>query len=126
MAFSGSEQQPWHPGPIMNWLHDLAYFGGGAFLANAVPHYVSGVMGRAFQSPFAKPPGKGLSSSTVNVLWGFANLVIAYCLVLQVGAFDLRAVDHIVSLGLGLLLMGVMSARLFGPFHGGSAIQAKG
>jgi hypothetical protein len=31
----------------INWLHDLAYFFGGAFLANAVPHYVSGVMGRS-------------------------------------------------------------------------------
>ena len=45
-------------------------------LANAVPHLVSGVMGRPFQSPFAKPPGEGLSSSTVNVLWGFFNLVV--------------------------------------------------
>lgn len=104
----------------MMWLHDLAYFFGGCFLANAVPHYVSGVMGRAFQSPFARPPGKGLSSSTVNVLWGFANLVLAYCLILRVGQFDLRATNHIASLGLGLLLIGVMSARIFGPFHGGA------
>jgi hypothetical protein len=103
------------------WLHDLAYFFGGVFLANAVPHYVSGVMGRPFQSPFAKPPGKGLSSSTVNVLWGFGNLVIAYCLLLLVGRFDLRAIDHVVRLGLGLLLMGVMAARTFGQFHGGNA-----
>jgi hypothetical protein len=105
----------------MIWLHDLAYFLGGAFLANAVPHFVSGVMGRPFQSPFAKPPGKGLSSSTVNVLWGFANLVLAYCLILRVGAFDLRAADHIISLGLGLLLMGLMAARIFGPLHGGNS-----
>ena len=105
----------------MMWHHDLAYVFGGAFLANAMPHYVSGVMGRSFQSPFAKPPGKGLSSSTVNVLWGFANLVFAYCLILRVGEFDLRAADHIASLGLGLLLMGVMLARIFGPFHGGNS-----
>src|SRR5579859_3603036 len=98
----------------MNWLHDLSYLFGGAFLANAVPHYVSGVMGRSFQSPFAKPPGEGLSSSTVNVLWGFGNLAAAYSLILRVGQFDLRATDHIGSLGLGLLLMGVVSARLFG------------
>lgn len=102
-------------------LHDLAYFFGGAFLANAVPHYVSGVMGRAFQSPFAKPSGKGLSSSTVNVLWGFANLAAAYGLVVGVGRFDLRAGDHIASFGLGLLLMGLISARLFGRFHGGAS-----
>jgi hypothetical protein len=105
----------------MIWLHDLAYFFGGAFLANALPHYISGVMGRSFQSPFAKPPGKSLSSSTVNVLWGFANLVVAYCLILHVGQFDFRATDHITSLGLGFLLMGVMAARTFGRFHGGNA-----
>jgi len=101
------------------WLQDLACFAGGAFLANAVPHYVSGVMGRPFQSPFATPPGKGLSSSTVNVLWGFANLVFAYLLLLRAGHFDLRAADRAVALGLGLLVMGVTSARLFGPLHGG-------
>lgn len=105
----------------MAWLHDLAYFLGGGFLANAVPHYVSGMMGRSFQSPFAKPPGKGLSSSTVNVLWGFANLVLAYCLIVRVGQFDLRAPDQVASLGLGLLLIGVMSARIFGQFHGGNS-----
>jgi hypothetical protein len=105
----------------MIWLDDLSYFFGGAFLANAVPHAVSGMMGQAFQSPFAKPPGKGLSSSTVNVLWGFGNLVLAYCLIVRVGQFDLRATDHIVSLGLGLLLIGLMSARLFGKFHGGNS-----
>jgi hypothetical protein len=104
----------------MNWLHDLSYLFGGAFLANAIPHFVSGVMGRPFQSPFAKPPGQGLSSSTVNLLWGFANFVIAYLLILRVGAFDTRAVDQILALGVGVLLMGVLCARLFGRFNGGN------
>jgi len=105
----------------MNWLYDASYLFGGAFLANAIPHYVSGVMGRPFQSPFAQPPGKGLSSSTVNVLWGFTNLVIAYVLIVQVGNFDFRAADHVVAVGLGVLLIGVMSARSFGRFHGGNS-----
>ena len=105
----------------MPWLDDLAYVFGGAFLANAVPHFVAGISGRPFQSPFAKPPGEGLSSSTVNVLWGFVNLVVAYLLILRVGAFDPRAADQILSLGLGVLLMGLMAARLFGRFHGGNA-----
>ena len=105
----------------MNWLHDLSYLFGGAFLANAVPHFVSGTMGRPFQSPFAKPPGEGLSSSTVNVLWGFANFVIAYLLIVRVGNFDLRAPDNIIAAGLGVLLMGMITARLFGRFHGGNA-----
>ena len=63
---------------IMRWYHYSAYFFGGAFLANSVSHLVNGVSGRAFQSPFASPPGVGLSSSTVNVLWGLLNLAIAY------------------------------------------------
>jgi len=54
----------------MNWLDLLAYFFGGAFLANAIPHVVAGMMGEPFQTPFAKPPGEGLSTSTVNILWG--------------------------------------------------------
>ena len=60
----------------MDWAHDISYFFGGIFLANAVPHFVSGMLGRAFQAPFAKPPGEGVSSSTINV-WGFAKLEIA-------------------------------------------------
>ena len=105
----------------MDWLHDTAYLFGGAFLANAVPHFVSGVMGRPFQSPFAKPPGKGLSSSTVNVLWGFANFVIAYLLIARVGNFDLRAIDNVIASGVGVLLICVMAARSFGRFHGGNS-----
>lgn len=104
----------------MEWLHDLAYFFGGAFLANAVPHFVAGSMGRAFQSPFARPPGEGLSSSTVNVGWGFANLVVAYLLVGHVGDFHLRSLPQAAALGLGFLVMALMTARHFGRFHGGN------
>jgi hypothetical protein len=105
----------------MDWVHDISYLFGGAFLSNGVPHFVSGVMGRPFQSPFARPPGQGLSSSTVNVLWGFANFVVAYVLIARVGNFDLRAADQVIALGIGFLLLGVMSARLFGRFHGGNS-----
>ncbi|MDX3809954.1 MAG: hypothetical protein QHC89_26645, partial [Bosea sp. (in: a-proteobacteria)] len=83
----------------MPWFYLLAYFGGGLFLANAIPHLVSGMMGRPFQSPFAKPSGEGLSSSTVNVLWGGANLVLAYVLICRVGLFDLRNAGEAAALG---------------------------
>lgn len=69
----------------MRWYHYIAYFVAGAFLANAIPHFVNGISGNAFQSPFASPPGIGLSSSTVNVLWGFFNFAIGYLLVFRVG-----------------------------------------
>jgi hypothetical protein len=98
----------------MDWLHDTAYLFGGAFLANAVPHFVSGMMGRPFQSPFAQPPGKGLSSATVNVLWGFANLVLAYLLIARVGSFDVHAAGHVIAAGVGVLLTGLVAAHSFG------------
>jgi hypothetical protein len=104
----------------MNSPHLVSYFFGGIFLANAIPHLVSGMAGRAFQSPFAKPPGQGLSSSTVNVLWGFLNVVIGYVLVLRVGHFDARATSNVLALSLGALLLSLFSARHFGQFHGGN------
>jgi hypothetical protein len=105
---------------FMNWLWLVSYFFGGMFLTNAIPHFVSGLMGRSFQSPFAKPPGQGLSSATVNVLWGFFNAVVGYLLVARVGAFDPRATSHMLAFGLGALLIGIFSARHFGQFHGGN------
>jgi hypothetical protein len=105
----------------MDWSHTIAWFFGGAFLLNAIPHIVAGSMGRPFQSPFAKPPGEGLSSSTVNVAWGFANLVVAYLLICRVGEFDLRSTADTVTLGLGMLALALLLARRFGRFNGGNS-----
>ncbi len=104
----------------MAWLHLLSYAFGGATLANAVPHLVSGLMGRPFQSPFASPPGQGLSSSTVNVVWGVFNLAVAYVLIARVGVFDARDTGDVVAVGVGVLLLGVVLARMFGRFNGGN------
>jgi len=64
----------------MAWNNYLAIFFSGVFLANFVPHFVQGISGNKFPSPFAKPPGKGLSSPLVNVLWGGFNLLIGFIL----------------------------------------------
>jgi hypothetical protein len=105
----------------MNWLHLVSTFFGGIFLANAVPHLVSGMMGRPFQSPFAKPSGQGFSSSTVNVLWGFLNAVVGYLLVVRLGSFELRSTTNVLPLGVGVLLISLQMARHFGKFNGGNA-----
>ena len=97
----------------MRWYHHVGYFFGGLFLANAMPHLVSGTLGRPLQSPFASPPGVGLSSALVNVLWGFFNLAVGYVLVGRVGRFDLRNTRHVLVLGAGVLAMSVMLARSF-------------
>jgi uncharacterized membrane protein len=64
----------------MHWYHYIACFFAGAFLANVVPHFVHGISGDRFPTPFARPPGKGLSSPTVNVVWALVNLVAGYLL----------------------------------------------
>ena len=104
----------------MHWYNYLAYFFGGAFLANTLPHLGNGISGRAFQSPFASPPGEGLSSSMVNVLWGFLNLAVGYLLVFRVGNFNLRRTQDVLVLGAGVLIMSLMLAHAFGRFHGGN------
>src|SRR6202051_2816116 len=103
----------------MRWYHYLAYFFGGAFLANSLPHLGNGISGHAFQSPFATPPGEGLSSSTVNVLWGLFNVAVGYLLVCRVGNFELRTPRHVLALGAGILTMSLLLAHSFARFHGG-------
>jgi hypothetical protein len=105
-------------GGIMLWYWYVAYFFGGAFLVNAVPHFTNGVSGRRFPSPFASPPGKGESSPTVNVLWGTFNLAIAYLLVYRVGEFHFRQTSSVLALGVGGLCMGIQLAGWFGHAYG--------
>jgi hypothetical protein len=100
------------------WLF-LSYFFGGAFLANALPHLINGISGSAYQTPFAKPLGRGLSSSTVNILWGYFNLAAAYLLIVRVGRFDLDHTSHVFAVGAGMLLISLLLARTFGRLHGG-------
>jgi hypothetical protein len=104
----------------MNILHLVSYFFGGGSLANAVPHLVSGLRGEPFQTPFAHPPGRGLSSAAVNVVWGVANLAIGYALLRGVGDFHIQRPADAAELGAGVLVIGVCLARYFGALHGGN------
>ena len=103
----------------MRWHHYLAYFFAGAFLTNTLPHLINGLSGNPFQSPFATPPGIGLSSALVNVYWGLFNLAIGYLLTFRVGRFDLRDTKHALVFGAGIAAMSVMLAHAFAPLHGG-------
>jgi ABC-type tungstate transport system substrate-binding protein len=60
-----------------------------------------------------------LSSSTINVLWGFFNLAVAYLLICRVGSFSLLNTQQVLVLGAGILVMSIMLARTFGRLHGG-------
>lgn len=85
----------------------------GIFLSNGVPHFVNGISGRSFQTPFAKPPGVGESSPIVNVVWGAVNFAIGYILLrwLDIDIFQ----DSIASIMffLGALCTGIILAWHF-------------
>jgi len=96
----------------VKWYHYVACFFAGMFLANAVPHFVQGVTGVPFPTPFASPPGKGLSSPTVNALWGMFNLVAGYLLI-RGGKVSKAKTWTVVLLFAGILAMGVMLSWSF-------------
>lgn len=105
----------------MEWYVYVARFFAGAFLANTVPHFVSGVQGRGFPTPFASPPGKGESSSAINVIWGTTNAVAGYLLLFRVGVFSAHSLRQIVVVGVGGFLMALMLSRGFGEIYGGTS-----
>lgn len=92
----------------------VGIFFGAAFAVNAIPHFVAGVQGHAFPSPFAAPPGVGMSAPWVNVLWGALNAAVAWMLLCPVAGFDPSRAGHLVAGGLGALLMALLLSRHFG------------
>lgn len=101
-------------------LDHVAWFFGGLLFANTIPHWVAGVSGKPFQSPFAKPPGEGLSSSTVNMIWAGFNGLLAYLLLWHVGHFDVRNGAHVAWAAIPAFLLSVVMANRFGRFNGGN------
>jgi hypothetical protein len=88
----------------MPWHNVAAYFFGGLFLANFFPHFVAGVSGARFYTPFAKPPFRGLSSPMVNMLYALFNLGLAFLLLVVVGSLELNHLPHagVAAAGFGL------------------------
>jgi hypothetical protein len=101
---------------LMKWYHYIACFFAGMFIANVVPHFIHGVSGEAFPSPFANPPGKGLSSPTVNVLWGLFNLIIGYVL-FRTGKISNSNKWSVLLFFMGILVMSVMLSYGFADIH---------
>jgi hypothetical protein len=100
----------------MPWYNYIACFFAGVFLANVVPHYVQGVSGNRFPTPFAKPPGKGLSSPTINVLWALLNLVIGY-LLFRVGKVSCHNLATLFIFFAGIAAISLMLAKNFQDKH---------
>ena len=101
-------------------MNYLAYFAAGAFLANGIPHFVNGISGRRFQSPFARPPGVGESPPLVNVFWGLSNLVVGWLLLTAVGDFVSGfTLDMLALLG-GFTIAALLLGWYFGRVRSGS------
>ena len=103
----------------MAWYAYLAYFAGGALLAKGVPHFVNGISGKRFQSPFASPPGVGESPPLVNVLWGLSNFASGFALIFGVGYFRFELNREVMMVGLGVLTASVFLAAYFGKVRKG-------
>src|SRR5580698_8047647 len=93
----------------MKWYNYIAAFFAGTFLANVVPHFVNGVSGNAFPTPFASPPGKGLSSPLTNVLWALLNLLIGY-LLFRASKINSRRIVALIVFFIGIICISVMLA----------------
>jgi hypothetical protein len=96
------------------WYIYLLQFVAGLFLANGVPHFVQGISGHWFQTPFASPPGIGESSPVVNVLWGFLNFVIGFLLLWSFWPKGSPVLAEWAFVGLGVLVIGIFLAWHFG------------
>jgi hypothetical protein len=96
----------------VKWYHYLAAFFAGFFLANVVPHFVHGISGDAFPTPFASPPGKGLSSPLVNSLWACFNLLVGYIL-LRVSKVSPQNKGLLAALFIGILTVSIMLSIAF-------------
>ena len=96
----------------------IAIFFAGALLCNAIPHLVAGLQGAPFQTPFAKPPGVGLTSPLVNVLWGLLNFV-AGALLLSRFPVEIGLTVRFAILVAGAAAIGTFLALHFGRVRGG-------
>jgi hypothetical protein len=94
----------------------LCAFFSGLFLTNAIPHFVSGICGDKFPSPFAKPPGRGLSSPILNVFWGVLNAAIGTVLFVH-SAIKAETTWLWVTFFVGVTLMGVLLSIGFSKKH---------
>lgn len=107
----------------MTALRILSRALGGALLVNAVPHGVSGVQGRPFPTPFADPPGVGLSSPVTNIAWSAINLV-GGLLVLRRG---IRSRGEAVAVVAGGIVSAFAVAAHFGSvMSGGTGLVPRG
>ncbi len=96
----------------IEWYNYVAAFFAAAFLTNAVPHFIHGISGDKFPTPFSKPHGRGLSSPIVNALWACFNLLIGYIL-FRVSYISSDSVILLIVFFIGIVTVSVMLSNTF-------------
>ena len=96
----------------LRWYHYISAFFAGFFLANAVPHFVNGISGDPFPTPFADPPGEGLSSPLTNVLWALGNLFIGY-LLFRAAKITSKTIGALVVFFIGAAVISIILSMVF-------------
>jgi hypothetical protein len=76
------------------------YFLMGGLLANGVPHFVFGVAGKIFRSPFGQK-----SKPKVNILWGLSNFVLATIIAIGLVVSNLYDGYALIAMLLGFWLI---------------------
>jgi len=100
------------------WYHFVFAFFAGVFLMNTLPHLINGIIGNRFPTPFADPPGKGLSSPTLNVLWATINFALG-CLFIYLGKISSDKKYVLLTLFSGSIGMAFYLASYFGKLFNG-------
>jgi hypothetical protein len=59
-------------------MNYLLLFLSGLFFANSIPHFVNGISGKEFATPFIHRFFKNIPSPLFNVIWGLANICLAF------------------------------------------------
>ena len=91
----------------MKWHQYVTSFFTGLFLVNSIPHYLHGIFGYSFPTPFADPPGVGLSSPSINLMWALFNMSMCF-LFYYLTKFNEKNRKKTILFVVGLLVMSLM------------------
>jgi hypothetical protein len=97
----------------MPWIAFIVHFFAAAIMTNGIPPFVNGVCGRPFRTPFVRMSGAGESSAELNVVWGWANFVVAFLLFANVGPLYIGTPIDTIFIAAGVLIAGLILSRIF-------------
>jgi len=104
----------------MHWYHYIAYFLRGRIPCQFAASSQQWDFGACLSEPLRITARVGLSSSVVNVIWGFFNLGVGYLLVCCIGSFNLRKTQDVLGARAGILITSLMLAMGSDDSHGGN------